>query len=54
MSFLTGYMEVMLAAATDPQEIELRRQVLDDQRAMQAELREKAAEAAAILGEPTE
>lgn len=40
MSFLTGYMEAMLAAATDPREIELRRMVLDDHLAM---VREKEA-----------
>lgn len=30
MTFLTGYMEAMLAGATDPLEIELRRKALED------------------------
>lgn len=38
MSFLTTHMEAMLAAATDPEEIKLRRKVLDDHLAMQEEL----------------
>jgi hypothetical protein len=36
MSFLTSHMEAMLAAATDPEEIALRRKVLDDHLAMQS------------------
>jgi hypothetical protein len=35
MSFLAGYMEAMLAVATDPEEIEMRRRVLDDHLAHQ-------------------
>lgn len=38
MSFLTSHMEAMLAAATDPDEIEMRRKVLDDHLAMQEEM----------------
>jgi len=34
MSFLTSHMEAMLALATDPEEIELRRRVLEDHVAM--------------------
>lgn len=45
MTFLTGYLETMLALATDPKEIKLRRKVLDDHLAMQLEMREKAVEA---------
>lgn len=30
MTFLTSYMEAMLSAATDPEEIALRQKVLDD------------------------
>ena len=37
MTFLTSYMETMLAMATDPVEIELRRKVLDDHLAHQRE-----------------
>ena len=44
MTFLTGYMEVMLAVATDPEEIEMRRRVLEDHLAMQRELAERNAE----------
>lgn len=35
MTFLTAYMETMLAHATDPEEIELRRRVLEDHLAHQ-------------------
>jgi len=41
MTFLTGYMEAMLASATDPVEIEMRRKVLEDHLEMQRELSEK-------------
>lgn len=34
MTFLTGHMTAMLALATDPEEIEMRRRVLDDHLAM--------------------
>lgn len=45
MTFLTGYLEVMLSTATDPKEIELRRKVLDDHLAMQRKLGERITEA---------
>jgi hypothetical protein len=44
MTFLTSHMEAMLAAATDPVEIELRRKVLDDHLAMQREMVARKAE----------
>ena len=44
MTFLTGFMEAMLAAATDPEEIEMRRRVLEDHLAVQRELAERNAE----------
>lgn len=40
MTFLTDYMEAALAMATDPEEIALRQKVLDDHRALKAQLAE--------------
>jgi hypothetical protein len=49
MSFLTSHMEAMLAIATDPEEIELRRKVLDDHLKMQEEMAARKAEEAAFI-----
>lgn len=47
MTFLTSYMETMLAAATDPDEVALRQKVLDEHLQMEAEMAAKNTEAAA-------
>lgn len=50
MSFLTSYMEAALAQATDPAEIELRRKVLEDQKAAeQLDADRREAETAVLL-----
>jgi hypothetical protein len=55
MSFLTGYMETMLSMATDPEEIELRRKVLEDHVAVQEQLIEQRRLADIALAElPTD
>lgn len=41
MSFLTDHMQAMLDMATDPEEIELRTKVLNDQLAMEADMAAK-------------
>ena len=55
MSFLTGYMEAMLSMATDPDEIELRRKVLEDHVAVQEQLLEQRQLADTVMAElPTD
>lgn len=51
MSFITDHMEAMLAIATNPVEIELRRKVLDDHLAMEREMAERKA-AIPMLNDP--
>lgn len=50
MPFLTSHMEAMLSAATDPDEIEMRRKVLEDQLAMERALSAQASDASALTG----